>query len=139
MVTSVRNLKSLLISTLGCVVLSACSQSHHMYEQEAYASTQVTSRYGYAASTSQTTEDCAYEVHPCGFMRVVPVYPIYQIVTPIPAEPVIESPVISVPEPTIYVEEPEPYIEPELPVYVPPTQHWPEPETPAPSWTPLRK
>lgn len=76
-------------------------------------------------------------------MRVIPVYPVYQIVTPAPvtyeetyveAPAIVEPPIVIMPEPT-----PEVYIEPERSVYTPEPHHWPEPETPVPSWTPLRK
>jgi len=81
---------------------------------------------------------CEVQATPCGFMTVVPVYPVYQVVTqtaPEP-EPIIET---YVEPPVVEIYEPEPtvIVEPE-PVYTP-MHHWPEPETPVQSWKPIRK
>ena len=63
-------------------------------------------------------------------------------ITPAPTyePPVVEAPVITLPEPEpepVVIHEPEPVYEP--PVYEPVTNYWPEPETPVTTWKPLRK
>jgi len=95
------------------------------------------SRYGYTESGLRS--GCDMEVQSCGFMRVVPVYPVYQIVT---APPVVKTPppvTVAEPEPPVIVLPPEPT--PEPPVYTPPPvqEFWPEPATPIQTWTPPRK
>jgi len=95
------------------------------------------SRYGYSEAALRS--GCDMDVQSCGFMRVVPVYPVYQIVT---APPVVETPppvTILEPEPPVIVLPPEPA--PEPPVYTPPPvqEFWPEPATPVKRWTPPRK
>lgn len=112
--------------------------------QAAGQHTQLRSRYGNAAQTSSLNAGCDEYVNPCGFMKVVPVYPIYQIAVPVQetyvepyVAPVEETPIIVMPEPELPA-----YVEPTLPdpiPYVPEPQHWPEPETPVTSWAPLRK
>ena len=91
-------------------------------------------RYGDVVGASGLRPACNVQAAPCGFMTVVPVYPIYQIAAE--REPVVEifnePPVVEIFEP-----EPEIYIEPE-PVYEP-MDHWPEPAAPVQSWKPIRK
>lgn len=155
------NFKLLLITALGGVTLSACTQSQYndgygQYGADSsqygsgpaqYNSGYAQSRYGGAAYSSGgqyasggLRTDCSGHIAPCGFMQVVPVYPIYQVeAAPAPA-PVIEH----IPEPVVEIFEPAPTIivEPE-PVFEPyeytPRETWPELETPAPVWTPIRK
>ncbi len=80
---------------------------------------------------------CQTEGQSCGMMAVVPVYPVYQIVTqPQPDVQVVEAPQVIEPDPVPYVE-PAPVYEP--PVYEPPVHHWPEPKAPVTDWKPLRK
>ena len=95
------------------------------------------SRYGY--NESGLRSGCDIQVQSCGFMRVVPVYPVYQIVT---APPVVETPppvTVIEPEPPVIVLPPEPA--PEPPIYTPPPvqEFWPEPAAPIERWTPPRK
>ena len=97
----------------------------------------VSSRYGYSESGLRSA--CDIDVQSCGFMRVVPVYPVYQVVT---APPVVETPppvTLTEAEPPVIVLPPEPA--PEPPVYTPPPvqEFWPEPATPIKRWTPPRK
>lgn len=111
------------------------------YSQQAHTppyQTHMKSRYGHGQADG-LQPPCVEVLAPCGFMRVVPVYPVYQRV--------IES--VSVPGvnvPTVHITEPEPvyHYEPEVihepaPVYEPAPYHWPEPEAQVPSWKPLRK
>ena len=141
----------ILVAALGAAAVSACAPS---YKMSAYDTSMdagygyAQSAYGYSYETQSTATyssryggelrgGCQIEVQSCGFMTVVPVYPVYQIVTPppVPEVPVVEVPQVVEPDPIPYVE-PTPYVEP---VYQPPVHHWPEPETPPPVWTPLRK
>ena len=75
-------------------------------------------------------------------MAVVPVYPVYQVITPIAAAPEVqqvEVPTITIAEPepvTIEIFDQEPVFESK---YEPVTDFWPEPETPVQSWKPIRK
>lgn len=165
MVNRVQRLKILLVGSALCAALTACgpryvtaeslsgqahagsyggvyaqggasqyNYSQDNYSQETYAQayTQQKSRYGYQAGLRAPCDEVQT---PCGFMRVVPVYPVYQYVTPAEPEPVVEVPTISTPEPEpVVIYEPEPE-----PVYTPSIQHWPDPETEVPSWKPLRK
>jgi len=159
MVNNIWTLRHVLIGGLAAAAMSACAPSYQMqgydasmdagysqsaygyesagYEAQAHHMTQMTtathrSRYG-----GELRGGCDVEIDPCGMMAVVPVYPVYQyvIAPPTPEVPVVEVPQIVEPDPIPYVE-PTPYVEP---VYEPPVQHWPEPEVPAPTWTPLRK
>lgn len=174
MTKPMRNLKFALICAAGAATITACSPRHHMssqygadqyayghhntsqhgseYSSEYYAAdyhaagqhTQLRSRYGSAAHSTSLNAGCDEYVNPCGFMKVVPVYPIYQIAAPVQeayAEPYVapleEAPIVVMPEPELPV-----YVEPTLPdpiPYVAEPQHWPEPETPVTSWAPLRK
>lgn len=166
MVNRVQRLKILVVGSALCAALTACgpryvpaeslsgqahagsyggayaqnASSQYNYAQSGYthAYTQQKSRYGNQAGLRAP---CA-EVHaPCGFMRVVPVYPVYQYVTPAEPEPVVEVPTISLPDPEpapVMIYEPEPVYEP-APIYEPAPYHWPEPEAEVPSWKPLRK
>jgi len=82
---------------------------------------------------------CTHTAQSCGMMAVVPVYPVYQVITPLPAPEVqpVEVPTITIEEPrplTVEIFDPEPE-----PIYEPVTNFWPEPETPVQSWEPLRK
>lgn len=127
----------------------AYTQDHYSqagYSQGAYSQGPYTqsyasqkSRYGHQASAGLRAP-CEEAYAPCGFMRVLPIYPVYQYVIPTEPEPVVEVPTISLPdpEPVVIYEayEPEPIPEP---VYAPAPYHWPEPETEVPSWKPLRK
>jgi len=134
-------------------VLSACAPSYHgfantEYSQSSYGYSHT--EYGYSETQAQTfaaqsrygeaglRPACDVQINSCGFMAVVPVYPVYQIVT---APPAVEEPPLiviqdPVPEPPVIVLPPDP----EPPVYVPPApEHWPTPETPIKPWTPPRK
>ena len=85
---------------------------------------------------------CGFTPQNCGMMAVVPVYPVYQVITPIAAAPEVqqvEVPTITIAEPepvTIEIFDQEPVFESE---YEPVTDFWPEPETPVQSWKPIRK
>ena len=151
---TLRNFKTLLICSVGTAGLVACAPSsqtiaHH--QADTYLSGYSHSSYGYEQTETTTIVKsrygdaglrpaCEVQIETCGFMTVVPVYPVYQIVT---APPVVEEPpVVVIPEP---LPEPEPPVivlppEPEPPIYVPPTpEYWPTPETPIEPWTPPRK
>ena len=159
MVNRVRRIKNLLVGGAACVVLTACGPrfvpaetlSSHIsagsyggaYAQGSYSQagythpgyTQAKSRYGqaFAGGQSGLQPPCSAAHTPCGFTRVLPVYPVYQYVTA--QETIVEAPTVSVPEPApavIYEPAPEP-------VYTPSVQHWPEPDVETPSWKPLRK
>lgn len=150
--------KIILIGGLSSAAITACAPASHMsghdaymqagygYSQMGYGSSQAAmttynSRYG-----GQLRGACHVEVQTCGFMQVVPVYPIYQYVSAphTPDVPTIEEPPVVIYEPApepVYIPEP---VQPEPlpyvpPTYIPPIQSWPDPETPPPSWTPLRK
>lgn len=99
------------------------------------------SRYGNSGGGAELRPPCGVQVAPCGFMSVVPVYPIYQVeAPPPPPEPIVEifdePPTVEYyePSPTVFLD-PEPIPEP---VYEP-VHSWPEPENPVQSWTPIRK
>jgi len=97
------------------------------------------SRYGHQTSGGLQAP-CGEALAPCGFMRVVPVYPVYQYVIPTVDESVVA---VSEPEP-VYHPEPEVTYVPEVtyepePVYTPSVQHWPEADAVVQSWKPLRK
>lgn len=148
------NLRTLLIGGMFAAAMTACAPASQVKTQGAYHQGGYSqSAYAYqGAQESQTTYrsrygdtlrgSCDIEIQTCGFMTVVPVYPVFQIVTapPAPDVPVtVEAPPAYTPEPM-----PEPPVvilppEPEPPAYVPPVQHWPEPTTPPPVWTPPRK
>ena len=159
MVNRLRRIKNLIVGGAACVVLTACgpryvpaetfsshasagsyggayaqdSQSHTGHAHTGYA--QAKSRYGHAFSGGQPglQPPCSAAHTPCGFTRVLPVYPVYQYVTA--QETIVEAPTVTVPEPEpIVIYEPTPE-----PVYTPSIQHWPEPEVEVPSWKPLRK
>ena len=166
MTRPIRNFKLVLLCVIGGATVSACSPKHQMHGQHAsdqyayehsnagqYSSeqygaayraagyqSQVRSRYGDAVQSASLRPACNAFINPCGFMKVVPVYPVYQIAAPVQetyVAPVEEPPVVVMPEPELPV-----YVEPALPeppVYIPAPQHWPEPETPVQSWEPLRK
>jgi len=154
-------LKLLLIAGLGGATLTGCVPGQYAYETEPTAANYgqygaQSGQYGgeYGAQYTQSAASygqsrygntglrpaCDVQVAPCGFMTVVPVYPIYQVVTqpePLPApEPIIET-YVEPPVVEIYEPEPIPYVEP-APIYEP-MHHWPEPETPVQSWKPIRK
>ena len=154
--------KIALICVASAVVAGCSASSHNMTYQDADSliSGYSSSAYGYgydyhssytdgnmtaiASSRYGHTEaglrsGCDMQVQSCGFMRVVPVYPVYQIVT---APPVVETPppvTVVEPEPPVIVLPPEPI--PEPPVYTPPPvqEFWPEPAAPVKRWTPPRK
>ncbi len=116
---------------------SQSGYSHTGHAHTGYA--QAKSRYGHAFAGGQSglQPPCSAAHTPCGFTRVLPVYPVYQYVTA--QETIVEAPTVSVPEPApIVVYEPAPEPIPE-PVYTPSIQHWPEPDVDVPSWKPLRK
>ena len=122
-------------------------QSAYGYEQGAYDfgaaqgfNANFSSRYGEAFSEGAALRGpCAYTQQSCGMMRVVPVYPIYQVTVPqAPQVQAVEVPTITLPDPeplAIEIYEPEP----EPPVYEPVTNFWPETDAPVESWKPLRK
>jgi len=147
-------LKLLLIAGCGGVALTACVPGQYGYDARDVAASSgqygadygqanfgqyggnfTQARYGEAINASSLRPPCETQVAPCGFMTVVPVYPIYQVAAPPQPEPVVE---IFEP-PTVEIFEPEPTViyEPE-PIYEP-MDHWPEPETPTQSWKPIRK
>ena len=157
MTKHIHSLKLILIAGLGSFALTACVPGQYAYETESsgadfgqygaqsgqyggayganFAQTNFAqTRYGDAVGASGLRPACNVQAAPCGFMTVVPVYPIYQIAAE--PEPVVEifnePPVVEIFEP-----EPEIYIEPE-PVYEP-MDHWPEPAAPVQSWKPIRK
>jgi len=153
------SLKPILIASLGSLALTACIPGQE-YLSDHIQNNALSSQYGadyaqynagfgqanYGNFTNATAlrPPCQVQVAPCGFMAVVPVYPIYQVAVPTVREPIVEifeePPAVEYfePEPTVYIEpEPIPYVEPE-PVYTP-MEHWPEPSTPIPIWTPKRK
>ncbi|GGX56601.1 hypothetical protein GCM10011309_01790 [Litorimonas cladophorae] len=112
---------------------TACAPSH-----------QGQSRYGVdvLANSSQPAlrPSCNTYVQPCGVpmgyyveqFSYVPQMP----VQPLPQPPVVvEQPPVETPP--IYVEPAAPI--PEVPTYTPVEPHWPEVDTPAPTWTPIRK
>lgn len=148
----VQNFRLILIGGTCCAVIAACAPSSQMTAYDAnMQSSYGYSQTGYGYESSETRVEthksryggqlrgaCEVAVPTCGFMQVVPVYPVYQIVT---APQVVDVPVVEAPPTVVYEPAPEPVYIPELelPTYVPPVQHWPEPETPAPTWTPLRK
>jgi len=156
--------KLLLIASLGSLALTACVPGQYAYDstqsgaeygqygaeygQYGAQSGQYSAQYGggfaqtrYGAGFSQTSSAslrpaCNAQAAPCGYMTVLPVYPIYQVAAPQP-DPVVEiyePPVVETyePEPTI-IYEPEPE-----PVFTP-IDHWPEPAAPVQSWKPIRK
>lgn len=148
----VLKMRDLLICGVGTAGLVACAPSsqniaHH--QADMYLSGYSYTGYGYEQTETTTVLSsrygesglrpaCEVRFETCGFMTVVPVYPVFQIVT---APPVAEEPpVIIMTEP-----EPEPPVillppEPEPPIYIPPVpEHWPTPETPVEPWTPPRK
>lgn len=159
MVNRIQRFQILLACTAVCVSLTACgpryvpveslsgysqagysggAYSQGAYSQGTYAQsyTQQKTRYGHQASAGLRAP-CAAVSAPCGYMRVLPVYPVYQYVIPTEPEPVVEVPTVSWPDPEpIVVYEPEPIPEP---VYEPAPYHWPDPEAEVPSWKPLRK
>jgi len=120
--------KIALIFTASIAFAGCSASSHNMTYQDADSLLS-----GYLRSA------CDIDVQSCGFMRVVPVYPVYQVVT---APPVVETPppvTLTEAEPPVIVLPPEPA--PEPPVYTPPPvqEFWPEPATPIKRWTPPRK
>ena len=169
MLKTVNTYKLIFIGGMSAFAVSACAPSHHGaadgqfgygYDNAAYGYDYVADQpsygyadYGYGAQQDSTVVHksrygdqlrgpCEITIQDCGLMAVVPVYPVYQIITPAPTyePPVVEAPVITLPEPEpepIVIHEPEPVYEP--PVYEPVTNYWPEPETPVTTWKPLRK
>ena len=114
-------------------------QSAYDYAGSQAYSAGYSSRYGEAFSVeAELRGPCGYAQNSCGMMRVVPVYPVYQVAVPqAPEVQSVEVPTITITEPeplTVEIFEPEPE-----PVYEPVTDFWPEPETPIQSWEPLRK
>lgn len=150
-----QHIRPLLLCGFGAAGLAACSPSSknmNYHQADNYLSGYSQSGYGYEQSYSYDQMQvsasrygdlglrpaCEMQVKSCGFMTVVPVYPVYQFVT---APPVAEAPpTITLPEPA-----PEPPVivlppDPEPPVYTPPSpEFWPTPETPIETWTPPRK
>jgi hypothetical protein len=161
---SLRNHTILLFLSAASAAVSGCTpkyvsaadlgytsdHNHSAYTQQGYTSgayyqaaqyTLPASRYGATAGSRQMSlrPACNEYVAPCGFMRVVPIYPIYQVA--VQPEPIAEVPTVTLPEAEpapVITYEPAPTPIPE-PVYSEPAYHWPEPETDMPSWKPLRK
>ncbi len=164
MTNNIHRLKFILIAGLGSLALTACVPGQYGYETgqsgagygqygtqaDLYGAQQFGAQYGagftqsaYGAGFNQAANTglrptCNAQAAPCGFMRVVPVYPIYQVSVP-QREPVVQifDPPPPPPVAEIYEPEPIPYVEPD-PVYEP-VHHWPEPVTPVQSWKPIRK
>ena len=152
-----RNFRVVLIGGICSAAVTACAPSSHMSANDAY----VQDSYGYSQTGYGYTSEpataparrsryggelrgpCEVVVQNCGMMAVVPVYPVYQVVT-MPEAPVVEAPPVVTYEPApIYEPAPEPVYMPEPvyepPVYEPPAQYWPEPDKPVTDWKPLRK
>lgn len=173
MTKKIHNLRLTLIAGLASLAVTACVPGQYAYETneaganagyydnsayyggqygyeagnygqyEANVSTSRYGIYGAATNTSGLRPGCDMQMAPCGFMRVVPVYPIYQVTAPQTPAPVVEAPAVEIyePEPAV-IYEPEPVYEPAPepePVYTPPPSYWPEPDTPVQSWKPIRK
>ncbi len=164
MVNTLQTFRLFLLGGLSAAAVSACAPSYQMSGHDASMQTGYgysQSAYGYDESagynaagyetvqTSQPTHRsrygtelrgaCDVQIHPCGMMAVVPVYPVYQyvIAPPEPEVHVVEAPQVYEPEPIPYIEpEPIPYFEP---AYEPPVEYWPEPAAPVRDWKPLRK
>lgn len=156
MTKHIHSLKLTFIAGLGSLALTACVPGQYAYDSpeiggqngqyqyngqsagyNQYGAAVSQSHYGYAAQNTGLRPACQQQAAPCGFMRVVPIYPIYQVevpqAVPVPTyETYVEPPVVEIYEP-----EPIPMYEPE-PEYTP-MEHWPEPEAPIQSWQPLRK
>jgi len=139
-----------LIGVVSLAVLStACSTSHHNANQ-------IKSRYGAPVSVSGLRPPCNIQLQPCGYISQLyrvdymanvtsqtccdlpqtmmpPPPPVAIAPEPAPLPPVTITPEPAPLPPPVIVQEPEP------PIYVPPPQHWPEPEVPYEPWTPLRK
>ena len=164
----IKNTKVSLISGISILAVTACTHSQHTsaynqtghgYENAAYgydyvsgqsnSNTTYKSRYG-----DELRGSCEVVIETCETVAFVPVYPVYQIITPtfgkVPDVQPVEVPTIPLPEPepvTIEFYEPEPeapvyeppVYEPAPPVYEPVTNYWPEPDTPVETWEPLRK
>ena len=172
MVNRLQRLTILLACGAAGLILTACgpryvpidtlghgnSQSQGAYYQQGYSQhaayrgasanthySEKKSRYGYetAGQPHGLQAPCGEVFAPCGFTRVLPVYPIYQVTAPTKPEPAAEVPTIDITEPEpvmIYEPAPEPeYIYTPDSVHTPAPYHWPEPEAEVPSWAPLRK
>ena len=164
-----RNFRLVLIAAIGGLALTACAASQDQYvddwqygqgqygqsqfgqygdgfsqyggEYAQHTASFTPSRYGNSGGGAELRPPCGVQVAPCGFMSVVPVYPIYQVeAPPPPPEPIVEifdePPTVEYyePSPTVFLD-PGPIPEP---VYEP-VHSWPEPENPVQSWTPIRK